>query len=63
MEQLWNRFNDIADGFGLSVEEFSRICDIPGFNVQRRQIETLFQKLDTDKVSRLKLRLRFAYIS
>ena len=30
--ELWDRFNDIADGFGLNLESFQEVCcDLAGY--------------------------------
>lgn len=52
---LWQVFNDIADGFGISVDELVEICaDLKDeLNVSRLSIiektTLLFELLDTDK--------------
>ena len=56
--RMWTAFNDIAEGFGLSLEEFTNICtDARLHDILRctekdltLQCEELFTVFDTDKV-------------
>ena len=53
---LWESFNDVAEGFGINMEEFKEICSVlqaPLGNIRKpaleRLCETLFEGvLDTD---------------
>eukprot|EP00940_MAST-03C_sp_MAST-3C-sp2_P003191 g3191.t1 len=55
VELLWESFNDIADGFGLTRNEFVEICQILEKALRRKRSEMkdlsnlLFDELDTDK--------------
>ena len=56
--ELWTSYNDIAEGFGLTMEEFSEIlkCStLEYLSVTERilgpDIDTLFRLLDDDEVS------------
>jgi hypothetical protein len=57
LEILWNAFNDIADGFGVTEEEFVEIClelrEAMGVSEQsiQERASTLFKVYDTDQVS------------
>ena len=50
MEALWNNFNEIAEGFGVSLDEFIKICDVPGWGVTEKEATNFFKALDTDEV-------------
>ena len=55
IELLWESFNDIADGFGLTRDEFVEICQVLEKPLRRKRTEMkdlsnlLFDLLDTDK--------------
>ena len=55
VELLWESFNDVADGFGLSRDEFVEIMMVLENAMQRKRSELvemsneLFDNLDTDK--------------
>ena len=59
ISQIWQIFNDIADGFGICRDELEEICaDLKDeLNVSRlamiEKAGALFQVLDTDKVFNL----------
>ena len=52
---LWQAFNDVADGFGISLEEFVEICSIlkDEWSISHSSIsqkaEAFFYVMDTDK--------------
>ena len=54
---LWESFNDVAEGFGINLEEFKEICSVlqaPWGNIRKPALERLCeaffeQILDTDK--------------
>ena len=54
---LWESFNDVAEGFGVNLEEFKEICSVlqaPWGNMRKpaleRLCESFFERvLDTDK--------------
>lgn len=58
MDALWDAFNDVAEGFGLSPDEFKAICvraalaDV--LNISTEQLErralSIFRAFDTDSV-------------
>ncbi len=55
--ETWNAYNDIAEGFGLSVEEFGEILKcgcLEYLNVTERtlapEIDNIFRLLDDDEV-------------
>ncbi len=57
MYELWTAYNDIAEGFGLTIEEFSEILKsgtMEYLSVTERQlapeIDALFRLLDDDEV-------------
>ena len=50
METMWNNFNEIAEGFGLNVNEFVKICDIEGLRATAQDARAVFQAFDTDQV-------------
>ena len=50
LEELWLNYNDVAEGFGLTPEEFRKICDCQGLYVTRDEVDRLFRVLDSDKV-------------
>jgi hypothetical protein len=57
MYELWTSYNDIAEGFGLTIEEFSEILKggtIEYLAVTERtlapEIDALFRLLDDDEV-------------
>jgi hypothetical protein len=58
MYELWTAYNDIAEGFGLTIEEFSEILKagtLEYLSVTERtiapEIDALFRLLDDDEVS------------
>ena len=57
IESLWEAFNDVADGFGITLFEFQEICaELAGeLGVNRVKMddksEALFKVLDNDSVS------------
>lgn len=59
IEALWEAFNDLADGFGVSLYEFKEIMaeltQELGYNRVKidEKATALFGVLDQDKVSRL----------
>jgi uncharacterized protein YbdZ (MbtH family) len=57
MYDLWTAFNDIAEGFGLTVEEFNEItknATMEYLQTTERtlapEIDSLFRALDDDEV-------------
>lgn len=56
METMWNNFNEIAEGFGLNVNEFIKIVDIEGLKATAQDARAVFQAFDTDSVRLLRLR-------
>ena len=54
---LWESFNDVAEGFGINLEEFKEICSVlqaPWGNIRKPALERLCESffeqiLDTDK--------------
>ncbi len=57
MYELWTSYNDIAEGFGLTMEEFAEIlkcATLEYLSVTERilgpDIDTLFRLLDDDEV-------------
>ena len=48
---LWDAFNDIAEGFGLSIEEFQEI--IKSALLEHLGITERVLNIDTDKVFRI----------
>lgn len=58
VEAIWEAFNDLADGFGVSLYEFKEICaelaDELGMNRAKidEKSNSLFGILDDDKVKR-----------
>lgn len=58
MYEIWEAFNDIAEGFGLSIEEFQEIVKsaiMEYLNVTERQLnfdtDAVFRLLDDDQVT------------
>ena len=62
IESLWEAFNDVADGFGITLFEFQEICaELAGeLGVNRVKMddksEALFKVLDNDSVSSTRLK-------
>lgn len=57
VNKLWEAFNDVAEGFGLNVDELSEICRTMQASLEihaRAEMDqlsaTLFYALDTDEV-------------
>jgi hypothetical protein len=50
MEEVWHSYNDAAEGFGLSVEDLRKVCDVPSLHVTREEVDRLFRIMDTDHV-------------
>lgn len=57
MYELWTAFNDIAEGFGLSIEEFNEImknATLEYLQITERnlapEIDAIFRALDDDEV-------------
>ena len=64
MYELWEAFNDIAEGFGLTIEEFQEIVKsalMEYLSVTERQLnsdtESVFRLFDDDEVSLFRLDL------
>jgi hypothetical protein len=60
MFDLWEAFNDIAEGFGLTIEEFQEIIKsslMEHLNVTERHLnldtENLFRVFDDDEVKNI----------
>jgi hypothetical protein len=59
IEALWEAFNDLADGFGVSQYEFKEICAevVSEMGLNRVKMDersnALFWLLDQDKVNRV----------
>lgn len=58
MYSLWSAYNDIAEGFGLTLEETAEICKagcLEHLDITERllipDIDALFKLLDEDTVS------------
>ena len=58
VRDLWESFNDVAEGFGINCDEYKEICSVlqgPLGNIRKPQLErlceTCFDLLDTDEVS------------
>jgi hypothetical protein len=58
VNKLWETFNDVAEGFGLNVDEMNEICRVlqPTLEIHTKvemdQLSTaLFTTMDTDQVS------------
>lgn len=47
---MWNNFNEIAEGFGLNVNEFVKIVDIEGLKATAQDARAVFKAFDTDSV-------------
>lgn len=63
---LWEAFNDIAEGFGLTIEEFQEIIKsalLEYLNITERALnsdtEKVFRLFDDDEVGSLLYLLRF----
>lgn len=58
IHSLWEAFNDVADGFGITLYEFQEICaeltSVLGVNRVKMddKSEALFKVLDNDGVSK-----------
>jgi hypothetical protein len=67
--QVWQNFNDVADGFGISKDEMQEICVSlkDELNISRlamlEKAASFFQTLDTDRVILISLEsLYFSYV-